>query len=106
MAIDYEWTWGPMRVEKVEEFSDAVTGIYFVCIAKDTDQNFEVHGKISDVFALPPVDPKQYIPLSDLTDEMIQNWITNYFDKSEWEKIAQENLNQQLNPEVKVVPMP
>lgn len=106
MAVTYEWTWGPMRVEKNDQFSDVVTGIAWICLAYDKAVNPDVHGKESGLMPAPAADPSNYIPVNVLSIDTVQSWIDSGIDKAAIEAVCLGYLNNQLSPAVRNLDMP
>lgn len=90
MDAEFEWMWGPMRVEQLEGFSDVITGIYWICLAKY--QGYEQQGKESGLMELPPPHADSFIPLADINATQIGAWIAENFDKAPIEAICLGHL--------------
>jgi hypothetical protein len=104
MAIEIEWTWGPMRVENVDQFTDVVVGINWLCMAWDRENN--VYGKNSGFILAPTPDPANYLAISDVTAAVVQSWIDSNFDKAAVEAECLGYVNQQLQPVIRSMAVP
>lgn len=103
MTVEYEWKWGPLRVETVGDNKDIVTGVYWICLARDRSVDETKHGKTTGLFELPFVEESDLVKLDTVTYEMIESWVTTHFDKSAIEEKSLQVLNTQLNPISRVV---
>lgn len=106
MAVEYEWKWGPLRVETVGNSTDIVTGVYWICLARDRDIDETKHGKTTGLFELPFVEASDLIRLDTVTYEMVHGWVDAYFDKSTIEANSLQVLQSQLEPPARSVEMP
>lgn len=104
MAVTYEWTWGPMRVEKTDQFNDVVTGVTWICLAYDKDA--DIYGKQSGVMPAPAANPSGYVSVDKLTIDMVQSWINSGIDKAAIEAECLGYLNNQRTPATRSMAMP
>lgn len=105
MAVEYTWVFGPMKVEKINGLNDVVTGMSWICTAKDTAQNETVTGATSGTFSVPDANLSNYIPLTELTASDVEQWIEQ-FDKVTIEGIVLQILNEELEKLVYYVEVP
>lgn len=97
MAVEFEWTWGPMIVETVDEIPDVVTGIHWICVAKDFDLNPTMDGKKTGILFAPQPDPTNFITIDNITANIVQNWIDIGMSVSDIENETSGFLQQQNN---------
>ena len=103
MAVQYEWRFGPMKVETVNEIPNVVTSINWMCIAQDLARSPNAAGTTSGTVATPLPDSNNFVPLEDLTTSIIEGWITQNIQKSEIESQCAASLEQELTPPVQWV---
>ena len=106
MAVEYDWTWGPMMIETVNEIPDVITGIHYMCLAKDLTQNDKLMGKMTGIVHAPPVDPNNFISLSNVTSDIIQSWISQGLNVAEIQAQCASDLAELLTPAIKVASIP
>lgn len=106
MAVEYEWKWGPLRVETVGNSTDIVTGVYWICLARDPAIDETKHGKVTGLFELPFIEESDLVKLDTVTHSTVESWIAAHFDKSTIETESLRVLNTQLNPVSRVVEIP
>lgn len=106
MAVTYEWIWGPMRVEDVGEFKDVVVGINWKCIAKDLSVSETLAGYDSGFMPTPPPSQENYVPVDQLTAEIVQSWIDQWNKRTEVEEYCLKLLQDQINPPAHDLPVP
>lgn len=105
MAVSYEWIWGPMDVQNVGDLQDVVTGIHWVCFARDSDHT-DAQGKDSGLMPTPAPDENSFVTIDQITFQMVQDWIAANMDKPAVEAAVLALLNQTLTPSVKQMKVP
>lgn len=106
MAVEYIWTWGPMKVETVNGIDNVVTGIQWSCVAKDPSISDTITGVESGIMLTPPVNPENYITISELTDAIVNSWIDISMDKPTIESKVLAILTEQLTSKTSFVTVP
>lgn len=106
MAVEYNWSYGPMKVETVNGINNVVTGIQWCCIAKDLTYSNTITGVESGMLSTPTVDPDNYITIEELTSTIVQEWINAGINKMEVEAKVLTLLNDQLFPSVTFIEVP
>lgn len=106
MAVEYIWSYGPMKVEMIDGLPDVVTGIHWVCRAKDLELSETIEGMDSGLMMAPTPDPENYVTINELTSEMVESWISTRVDKPAIEAKVYNYLMSQLQPPYWFVPVP
>jgi hypothetical protein len=94
-----------MKVEKVGNVPDVVTGIHWICKATDPD-HLGLEGGESGFMYAPPPDPNIFISVNDLTSEIVNTWIADNLNKSEVENRCLKYLQDQIVPPVQLIDVP
>ena len=56
---------------------------------------------------LPPADPDNFTPFSDLTQDQVLGWLwANGVDKDSAEQAVQSNIDNQISPPTQILPPP
>lgn len=95
MNVVYTWEWGPMMVQTVEGIENVVIGVYWKCVAVDTDSGIEAFD--TGNIPAPPPDPNNFITLDNLTMNDIQVW-SQVLNKEYVENECLQYIESQLNP--------
>lgn len=75
----------------------------WICSVKENNQSAECNGFVN----LPPVNPMQFTPYSDLTEVQVLDWLWNScINKNQIEQIVTNQLNEKLSPNPEVPPLP
>lgn len=104
MDFTYDWKWGPMRTHSVDQLSNVVFGIDWICICSDSTG--EHRSKRSGIMPVPQPDPDGLIAVDQITAAMVNGWIAAWDEKSQVEAAAAETLRSQLVSQPNRFPMP
>lgn len=97
--MDYQWVLGPATVTTVDELSDVVIVVDWVCLMSDGNGgDWKNSGRVT----VPPVDPADYIPFDQITQEVVEGWVFSQVDKGQVE--ADMFLAYQESQRVQVIP--
>lgn len=90
--MQYEWNYGPAAVETIDNLQNVVVNINWICMGyDDIGRNF----KASGIAPSPPVEPSQYVPFDQLTQQQIESWVFATVNKADVEyKLLQESKMQ------------
>jgi hypothetical protein len=101
MAITYSWKVTSIRVKQQETLSDVVVQTYWEKIGVD---EFGNEGKFSGAtpFSEKNIDPGQFIPFEQLTEEIIISWIKAVV-VGEYETHVNEVIAKQIDDKKYVV---
>lgn len=79
----YEWYLGPATVSTVDNISDVVIIVDWVCLMFDdaTGGEWKTSGRVT----VPQVDPENFIPFDSITKEIVEGWVYSQVDKSQVE---------------------
>lgn len=105
MSVEFNWTWGPMQVEKIGELNNVVTGVAWNCTAIDSDFP-GLTGIESGVMTVPTPNPSDFVLLDQLTSEIVNAWVDQNLDKSIVESKCLSYLEGQKVPPVQFVSVP
>lgn len=105
MEIIYDWKWGPMRVERTEDFSDLITGIHWSCTAKQKDGHPDILATQSGFIPMPAPEPNTYINIDQIDPDTLKSWISAGLDRKEVESRCRSVLETRLAPKVMQIPM-
>lgn len=96
----YEWVLGPAIVTTVDDISDVVITVDWVCLLFDDATGGE--WKNSGRVIVPPVDPSEFVPFDQITQEIVESWVYSQVDKGQVESKMladyQESLKVQILP--------
>lgn len=74
MDIEYKFSILRIQFRPIESFGDVIQQVFWRCTG--SNGNVFAHYDSSCVFNLEKIDPNKFIPLKDLTDDiMINQWI-------------------------------
>ena len=104
MAVNINWTWGPMIAQDTDTWSGVVTGIHWMCLALDSDS--DANGKVSGILDVPAADPSNYVPAAELTNDIVQRWIDLGIDKSAIEAVCLGHLDARLSLSIRNLDIP
>lgn len=71
MAITYKWQFGPAETQDKLGLIDVITIVPWTLTASDGERTFNRSSRI----ALPDPDPQAFVPLKDVTEEMVTQWV-------------------------------
>lgn len=99
MAIEINWTWGPLRIEDRDDRKGVIVGVDWRCVAMDAETNIQCVQ--SGVF-LPPYisDEVEFVELDVVTKDMIQAWIDERFHVAKIEAECKAAVESQTKPQV------
>lgn len=106
MSIQYEWKFGPLKVETINDIPNVVTGIYYACIAKDIERSITFNGIKTGILPVPAVDINNFIPVDNLTAITFEEWINSHVSKTEIEEFCAGLLEKELSQQIKVLEIP
>lgn len=93
----YEWLYGPATVKNEDGLTDVVIEIAWQCVGFD-DSNDSTY-KISGTVTTPAVDPADFVPFDQISQQQVESWVFAEVDMS---AVQTELLMQsQQQPDVK-----
>jgi hypothetical protein len=104
MDFTYEWKWGPMRTHTVDQLTNVVFGIDYICMCVNTTS--EHRSKQSGIMPVPQPDLDNFVTIDQVTASMVEAWIEQWGEKPQVEAAAAEVLQSLLNPEETDFPVP
>jgi hypothetical protein len=101
MAMTYTWKIMSMKVKNSSELNDVVVQTYWIKTGVDEHGN---EGAFTGAtpFDLNTVDPTKFVPLTDLTEEMVLGWIKSIVI-NEYERHVNERIQQQIDEKINVI---
>lgn len=104
MDFTYDWKWGPMRTHSIDQLSNVVIGIDYVCMCSDL--NSDQRAKRSGTMPVQQPDPDGFVAVDQITAAMVDGWIAAWGEKSQVEAAAAETLRSMLGSQPTMFPMP
>ena len=100
MTITYTWKVTGLKTRAEQDTNDVVVQTYWEKIGTDEDGNT---GKFSGATPFKPatIDPNNFVPFSELTEEMVIGWIQNIVVGQYAEHvngIIQKEIDRKRNP--------
>lgn len=93
----YEWVYGPATVKNEDDLTDVVIEIAWQCVGfDDSDGNtYKTSGSVTT----PTVDPDQFTPFDQISEQQVESWVFADVDKNAVE--LQLLMESQQIPDVK-----
>ena len=93
MAINYTWTIKSLSKTTGNGLDDVIVGTRWECTGTDDTDNVSGTFVGATPFKLDSVDPENFTPYNELTQEQVLGWIKNYVsgsaNTSYWDHISQ-----------------
>jgi len=106
MIIDWVVEWCQTTPSSADP-SMCVLQIGWRCNGQEVDGDKTYSTSIYSTVSLPPANPNDYIPYSDLTQEIMLNWIwANGVDRDATEAAVAQQIALQKNPVTISPPLP
>lgn len=93
----YEWLYGPATVKSEEGLTDVVIEIAWQCVGFDSSTGNTY--KISGTVTTPPVNPSDFTPFDQISQQQVESWVFAVVDKNDVESSLLQESQQQ--PDVK-----
>jgi hypothetical protein len=106
MALTYEWKITQIKKTTNNSVDNAIIGTRWEVKGTDADGN-EATFAGATPFTLDQINPDNFIPYSELTEEVVLNWIKEYVSGSNrvtnyWDHISKK-INDQLEEKTSVI---
>lgn len=101
MAMTYTWKIMSMKVKNAGSLQDVIVQTYWMKTGVDEHGN---EGAFTGAtpFDLNKVDPAKFVPLADLTEEIVLEWIKGVVI-NEYERHVNDRIQAQIDEKINVV---
>jgi hypothetical protein len=111
MAINYQWSFGPLEsYPTASGHTDVVFLVHYQMTATTgSDEMGYYESRIINVVPLTLTTGSVFIPYQDLTLEIVQGWVESTLGPQEVEAIytgLADDINNQINPRTVALPAP
>lgn len=104
MSLTYTWSLDRLEKKNTSELNNVIVQTYWSKTGTDENGNSATfHG--ATPFDISSVDPDNFIPYENLTEEVVLSWIQS-IGYDQVDLTIQEMINEQLNPKVTVESFP
>lgn len=94
----YEWGYGPATVKNEDGLTDVVIEIAWQCVGFDTVSGNTY--KASGYVTTPPVDPSEFTPFDQISQQQVESWVFADVNKAEVENslVVESQQSAEVKP--------
>ncbi len=108
MATTYSWVVSSMDSypKTADDLTDVICTIHWRRQATQVDGDKTYFADVYSTLSVPAPDPADFVPYDQVTEAMVDSWLTQGLDIESLDANLDSQINDQINPKIITLPLP